>query len=156
MHRVKFNFLIFSNISLKKIRKFHLVQYMCLSQLFPQQCPTTNRQLFTTNVSQNEWHILCICGIWGQDPAGWHVLKYQCARSTRGHSLSTSCGLTGRKGLFVLLRRRAERRWDLPPIDSPPELHIVFCFFLNRFPRSPRKKKTSGAGLFQTIAGGYN
>lgn len=72
------------------------------------------------------------------------VLKNLCSHSTRGHSLSTSCGLTGRKGLFVLLRRRAERLWDLPPINSPPELHIVFK--KNWFPRSPRKKKGKRSG----------
>lgn len=68
------------------------------------------------------------------------MLKNLCVHSTRGHSLSTSCGLTGRKGLFVLLRRRGERHWDLPPVSSPPEPHIVF-FKKTLFPCSLRKKR---------------
>lgn len=73
------------------------------------------------------------------------MLKNLCVHSTQGHSLWTSCGLTGRKGLFVLLRRRGERRWDLPPVSSPPEPHIVkkkkkTCF-LGRREKKKRKAK---------------
>lgn len=78
------------------------------------------------------------------------VLKNLCSHSTLGHSLSTSCGLTGRKGLFVLLRRRAERLWDLPPINSPPELHIVFKKKLVSALTEKKKRKAERACFKQS------
>ncbi len=122
---------------------------MCLSQLFPQQCPTTNMQHFTTNVSKNEWHILWICGVRGLGSGPSRLTCWRiCALTALGAILSP-LPVVSPGGKVCLCCYGDVLKGSGTSLPSTLLQSCILFLKKNWFPRSPRKKRKAERACFK-------